>query len=143
MECAPSAVIMDFLQVTQSEQLDIALPEAPVRYRRTDRRNHECLAGLVELEIQVRLVAEVGPSNKVEPLAFPGPGKLTEISQLAQYCLTVEHVTSGRHVGGFGHFPLSLLLRLLQTCSALSLRSSPSSSQHSTFFPDGPTERWN
>ena len=49
VQCASRLVIIDFLQVTQSEQLDVVLPEAPVRYRGSDWRDRDCLASLVEL----------------------------------------------------------------------------------------------
>src|SRR5689334_14069730 len=94
---------MDFLQVTQSEQLDIVLPEAPVRYRGPDRRDRERLVGLVELEIEVRFVVEVGPGDEIEPAAFPCPCELREVSQLLLDYLIVDYVTGSRHVVGLCH----------------------------------------
>ena len=110
VQCAARVVIIDSLQVAQSEQLDVVLPEAPVRYRGSDRRDRQRLVGLIELEIQVRFVAEVGPGDQAEPLAFPGTGELTRgISACARTVASSMTYRVDRHVRCAGVIvPLSL-----------------------------------
>ena len=90
MQCPVQASVGDLLQIRQAEQFDVVLAESTVRDRRPDRVELQGFAGLIELQVEVGLIVEVGPGDQVEPFAFPGSDEILQRTQLSEDGLIVR-----------------------------------------------------
>jgi hypothetical protein len=93
----PSAeLIADPLEVGQTVQIDVVLPESAIGDRRGDDIESRGLTRLVELKVQIGLPLEVRPRDEVEALAFPRSGKVLERAQMLPDRFVFERESNGR-----------------------------------------------
>ena len=86
----------DPLEVGQTVQIDVVLPEAAIGDRRGDDIESGGLTRLVELKVQIGIPLEVRPRDEVEALAFPRSGKVLERAQMLSDRFVFKRESNGR-----------------------------------------------
>jgi len=87
----------DLLEVGQTVQVDVVLPEAAIGDRRGNDIESRGLTSLVELKVQIGIPLEVRPRDEVEALAFPRSGKVLKRAQILSDRFIFEGESNGRY----------------------------------------------